>query len=74
MGPWYCDFLGKRSPDDTRQIDRWLRLAGPNGRFTKRLANMIKDRNGKFDDYTISPKIRQTLQHQAYQLTPSDLK
>ena len=72
---WYCDFFsGKRSPDDARQINRWLRLAGPNGRFTKRLANMIKDRNGKFDDYTISPKIRQTLQHWAYQLTPSDLK
>jgi hypothetical protein len=72
---WYCDFFsGKRSPDDSRQINRWLKFAGPNGRFTKRLANMIKDRNGKLDDYTISPKIRQTLQHWAYQITASDLK
>eukprot|EP01040_Poterioochromonas_malhamensis_P011618 gene11618-12676_t len=27
---WYCDFYeGKRCPDDERQINRWIRTAGP---------------------------------------------
>ena len=30
---------------------------------------MIKDANSKFDDYSISPKIRQILLHQGYELT-----
>ena len=31
---WYCDFyIGERGPDDERQIDRWLKTAGPNSRF-----------------------------------------
>ena len=30
---------------------------------------MIKDANGKFDDYSISPKIRQILLHWGYELT-----
>ncbi len=71
---WLCDFvLGKRGPDDRRQIDRWIKTAGPNSRFRKRLINMIKQKNTTFDDYSISPKIRQTLQHWGYQLTIDDL-
>ena len=34
---------------------------------------MIKDVNGRFDDYFISPKIRQILLHWSYELTESDL-
>ena len=30
---------------------------------------MIKDAGSKFDDYLISPKIRQTLLHWGYELT-----
>ena len=30
---------------------------------------MIKDAGSKFDDYSISPKIRQTLLHWGYKLT-----
>ena len=27
---WYCDFyMGKRGPDDERQISRWMKTAGP---------------------------------------------
>jgi len=70
---WYCDFyMGKRSPDDERQIKRWLGLAGPNGRFRKMLINLIKKNNAKYNDYTISPKIRQTLLHWGYELTSQD--
>ena len=33
---------------------------------------MIKDAGSKFDDYSISPKIRQTLLHWGYELTEKD--
>jgi len=72
---WYCRFYrGRRTNDDKRQIDRWLKLAGPNGRFRKRLINMIKNKNTKYDDYTVSPVIRQVLLHWGYELTSKDLK
>ena len=34
---------------------------------------MIKDATGRFDDYSISPKIRQILLHWGYKLVESDL-
>jgi hypothetical protein len=70
---WYCDFYsGKRCADDQRQITRWVRTAGPDSRFRRQLINMIKKRRSTFDDFTISPKIRQTLQHWGYVLTSRD--
>ena len=70
---WYCDFYnGERSPDDERQIDRWMKTAGPKSRFRRMLINMIKRKNSKYDDFSISPKIRQTLQHWGYKLTEKD--
>ena len=33
---------------------------------------MAKDVNGRFDDYSISPKIRQTLLHWGYELVEND--
>ena len=76
---WYCDFYqGKRSPDDERQIKRWQALAGKNGRFRLWLINLIKKqelkqkKKGLWNDVSISPKIRQTLQHWGYKLTKSD--
>ena len=72
---WYCRFYrGRRTNDDDRQVKRWLALAGPKGRFKKRLINMIKDKDAKYDDATISPVIRQTLQHWACRITPNDIK
>lgn len=72
---WYCDFyMGERSEDDERQIKRWLQTAGPNSRFRVRLINMINKKDTVYDDISVSPKIRQTLQHWGYQLTKKDLK
>ena len=34
---------------------------------------MMKDVGGKFDDYPVSPKIRQMLLHWGYELTEKDL-
>lgn len=72
---WYCDWMqGKRCPDDIRQIKRWLGVAGKKGRFRKRLLNMIKEKGGKkhVKDFTISPSIRQTLQHWGYKVNILD--
>jgi hypothetical protein len=72
---WYCDFFtGKRSPDDERQIKRWIRTAGPKSRFRRMLINLIKKHKGKYNDFNISPKVRQTLQHWAYILVDKDMK
>jgi hypothetical protein len=72
---WYCDYyMGKRSPDDERQIDRWKKTAGPRSRFRRFLINLIKKQKGKYDDYSISPKVRQTLQHWGCVLTPQDME
>ena len=72
---WYCRFYqGRRTDDDERQVKRWLAFAGPKGRFKKNLINKIKDNNADIDDYTISPVIRQSLQHWGYKVTKKDLE
>ena len=42
-------------------------------RFKGKLVEMIKDPHGKFDNYSISPKIKQILLHWGYELVESDL-
>jgi hypothetical protein len=70
---WYCDFYrGRRCPDDERQTKRWLGLAGPKGRFMRFLVTQILKKRGNYKDETISPKIRQVLQHWGYKLTKRD--
>ena len=71
---WYCRYCtGRRTEDDARQIGRWLKLAGPNGRFRRTLMNKIIKNNATYDDFSISPVIRQVLLHWGYQLTKKDL-
>jgi hypothetical protein len=71
---WYTRYsTGRRTSDDERQIGRWLKLAGPNGRFRRTLMNKIIKNNTTYDDFTISPVIRQVLLHWGYQLTKKDL-
>ena len=48
--------LGRRSSDDKRQIKRWNNIVN---RFKSILIRMIKNKNAKYNDYSISPKIRQ---------------
>lgn len=70
---WYCRYsMGRRTDDDERQIGRWLKLAGPNGRFRRTLMNKIIKNNTTYDDFSISPVIRQVLLHWGYQLTKKD--
>ena len=70
---WYCDFYnGKRGPDDERQVDRWTKTAGPRSRFRRMLINLIHKKKTSYDDFEVSPKVRQTLQHWGYRLTKKD--
>ena len=71
---WYCRYYkGRRTKDDERQIKRWLALAGPNGRFRRRLMNEIIKKKKRYNDPTVSPVIRQVLLHWGYELTSKDL-
>jgi hypothetical protein len=70
---WYMRFfLGRRSPDDNRQILRWLNCTGENGRWKNRLCKLIFERSGNINDFNISPVIRQVLLHWGYELTKQD--
>ena len=67
---WYFRYwLGRRLKDDKRQINRWKKIVS---RFRGKLVKMIRDAGSKFDDYSISPKIRQILLHWGYELTEKD--
>ena len=68
---WYCRYwLGRKSFDDERQINRRKGIVSS---FKSKLIKMIKDVNGRIDDYSIPPKIRQVLLHWGYELVESDL-
>ena len=58
--------MDRKSSDDERQINRWKRVLS---RLKGKLPKLVKDLNVKFDDYSISPKVRQTLLHWGYELT-----
>ena len=70
---WYCRFFcGRRTHDDARQISRWAACASPRGRWRNQLCGAVAKKGGRHDDASISPVIRQTLLHWAYELTKSD--
>jgi hypothetical protein len=72
---WYCRFYqGRRCSDDARQISRWMKSAGPKGRFRSQLCNKILAAHTKYDDASISPVIRQTLLHWGLEITSSVLE
>ena len=41
-------------------------------RLRGKLVKMIRNAGSKFDDYSVSPKIRQILLHWGYELTEKD--
>ena len=62
---WYVRcWLGRRSKDDERQINRWKRIVSW---FRGKLVKMIKDVDSKSDDYSILLIIRQILLHWGYE-------
>jgi hypothetical protein len=70
---WYCRFfLGRRCEDDARQIGRWKSCAGDAGRWKRNLIAKCLRANKRFDDASVSPVVRQTLAHWAYELNQKD--
>lgn len=70
---WYSRFFqGRRSDDDTRQIGRWSRCAGPTGRWRGNLVGKVYRSGASYDDRGVSPVVRQTLLHWAYELNEAD--
>lgn len=71
---WYCRFFqGRRIPgEDERQISRWYGIAGPHGRWKTSLAKKCALARKPFGDPSVSPVVRQTLLHWAYELTAKD--
>ena len=63
---WYFRYwLGRRSYDDEKQIARWKGIVS---RFNCKFVKMIKDINGRCDDYEVCLIIRQVLLHCGYEL------
>ena len=50
-------------------MNRWKKIVI---RFRGKLAKMIRNAGSKYDDYSISPKIRQVLLHWGYELKEND--
>ena len=60
-------WLGRRSIDKERQINRWKGIVS---RFKGKLVKVIKDVNGRFAFYS---KLRQVLFHWCDELTENDI-
>ena len=72
---WYFRFyMGRRLPDgeDERQIGRWNGVAGKKGRWKNNLAAKCLMQGSSYDDESVSPVVRQTLLHWAYELNEHD--
>ena len=67
---WYCKYSnGRRHEDDNRQIRRWQDFCGP-GRG--RWRNAIYKKIHLSGDWTISPRIQQSLLHWGYYVNDDD--
>ena len=66
---WYCKYdMGRRHPDDDRQIRRWKDFCGVNGRWR----NRIYSRLFETQDINVSPRIQQSLLHWGYKVNLND--
>ena len=64
--------LDTRWVEDRKMMKDKLIDGKKQSRFRVKLVKMIKDADSKFDDYSISPKIRQILLHWRYEVTEKD--
>ena len=73
---WYCRFyMGRRTKDDQRQVDRWDNYAGlKRGRWRRNLVGKIIKEGKSYNDPSVSPVIRQGLQHWGFELKKKDFE
>lgn len=60
--------------DDARQISRWAKCAGVKGRWRQNLITKVVRSGCGYDNSSVSPVVRQTLQHWGYKLNREDYK
>ena len=69
----FSGILGTGQIEDRKMIkDKLIDGKKIVSRFRGKLVKMIRDAGSKFDDYSISSKIRQILLHWGYELTEKD--
>ena len=72
---WYFRFyMGRRlkGGEDERQMGRWKGVCGETGRWKQNLIAKCLREGKAHDDISVSPVVRQTLLHWAYELTLGD--
>ena len=72
---WYFRFyMGRRlkGGEDERQMGRWKGVCGETGRWKQNLIAKCLREGKAHDDVSVSPVVRQTLLHWAYELTHAD--
>ena len=66
---WYCKYyMGRRHPDDDRQIRRWQDFCGVNGRWRHNIYKKIHESG----DWTIGKRVQQSLLHWGYAVNEED--
>lgn len=66
---WYCKYsIGQRVKDDNRQIRRWQKFTGRNGRWRNNIYKKIHYSN----NWNISPRVQQSLLHWGYTINRED--
>ena len=68
----YILMVGFSGISGTGQVEDRKMIDQIQSRYWGKLVAMIRDAGSKFDDYSISPKIRQILLHWGYELTEKD--
>ncbi|KAF4454622.1 hypothetical protein F53441_2856 [Fusarium austroafricanum] len=81
---WYCRFwMGRRCPDDERQISRWKKCVGETGRWRRILLKkyvalgirtVFADDGDDEDGVDVSPVVHQTCHHWAYEVRQDALE
>ncbi|CZT11924.1 related to vegetatible incompatibility protein HET-E-1 [Rhynchosporium agropyri] len=75
---WYCRFyMGRRCPDDDRQVSRWKKCVGATGRWRRMLLKKytsagvrdVFDDGEEEDQIEVSPVMHQTCHHWAFCVT-----
>ncbi|WVQ77290.1 hypothetical protein IAR50_006974 [Cryptococcus sp. DSM 104548] len=72
---WYTRFWeGRRCADDDRQVNRWMKVAGPTGRFKRALLKKLLLAGGKsaVGDEDVGRVLRQCLWQWAYELNENE--
>ena len=69
----FSRILGTGQVEDQKMIKDKLIDGKKVSRFRGKLVKMIRDACSKFDDYSISSKIRQILLYWGYELTEKDV-